>query len=275
MGDLLIYKNDTTQVYRLILEQYFKQAGYTDNGQLFGFSFRGDGMQASTNCWRGYQAMYKVEHDSLFLIHILRCGEFRYKRNSLDIVTSDKRMEEIFKDRVVDHKVFIDWYSGDINIPDGKFLRFDGIFHRSFEREISLTIHKGILNAVVNLQNYVDHPNRINRRYGDSIKKVFYENIMHADLNWLLTVDEIYPNFKIMIGKNGSIEKVTMINVLGDDETSEFDRKQYRHFHRSIMRQVRMLRFDILKDEGKKIVETIYLEMSYDSNDKSWTYRNW
>jgi hypothetical protein len=65
--DYIIYKGDTLATYTLILEQYFQLQEKADQGKLFGLSFR-DG--ATFNCWRGYQAIYKIDNDSLFLVDI-------------------------------------------------------------------------------------------------------------------------------------------------------------------------------------------------------------
>lgn len=77
LPDLLIYKNDTINVYNLILEEYLNKNDFKKQGDLFGLSFR-DG--ASMNCWRGYQAIYKIENDSLFLVNIIGCGEIFYEK---------------------------------------------------------------------------------------------------------------------------------------------------------------------------------------------------
>lgn len=86
--DLLIYKGDTTRVYTLLLEEYFNQKKENDDveGQLFGLNFR-DG--ASFNCWRGYQAIYKIDNDSLFLEQITSCNEYYYS-DSIDVKESKK-----------------------------------------------------------------------------------------------------------------------------------------------------------------------------------------
>lgn len=62
--DYLIIGKDTLPLYNLILEDYLHSTEQsTDSISLFGFSFRSDfgyGVY-STNCWRGYQAIYSLE----------------------------------------------------------------------------------------------------------------------------------------------------------------------------------------------------------------------
>src|SRR5258705_13353275 len=112
MPDYIIYKNDTIVIYHLLLEDYFHKTGVSDQGQLFGLSFRDN---SSTSCWRGYQAIYIIENDSLFLKYILSCGELRYRGDSIDINKSDKKIKEIFGSKVINKKVYIDWYTGGIS----------------------------------------------------------------------------------------------------------------------------------------------------------------
>ena len=67
--DYLIIGNDTLPLYQLILEDYLHSLEQpTDSNNLFGFSFRNDFGYGttSTNCWRGYQAVYSLENDSYF-----------------------------------------------------------------------------------------------------------------------------------------------------------------------------------------------------------------
>lgn len=89
--DYIVFKNDTIATYNLILEQYLQRLEKTELEKLFGLSFR-DG--ASTNCCRGYQAIYKIDNDSLFLIDIINCGEGR--SGKIDTAASAEKMKAIF-----------------------------------------------------------------------------------------------------------------------------------------------------------------------------------
>jgi len=62
---------------------------------MFGLSFR-DG--ASFNCWRGYQAIYKIDNDSLFLVDIINCGERR--SSAIDTAASAQKMKAILKTKL-------------------------------------------------------------------------------------------------------------------------------------------------------------------------------
>ena len=123
--DYIIYKNDTIVTYNLLVEQYLQDNEIIQTDKLFGLSFR-DG--ASFNCWRGYQAIYKIDNDSLFLVDMINCGERR--NGKIDTAASAQKMKAVFKDKVVNGKVYIDWFSGDISfplkVPSNKVLRWDG-----------------------------------------------------------------------------------------------------------------------------------------------------
>ena len=99
MPDYIIFKGDTIATYNLILELYFQKQEKADQGKLFGLSFR-EG--ASFNCWRGYQAIYKFDNDTLFLVDIISCGERR--RGKIDKAASSQKMKAIFNDKFINKK---------------------------------------------------------------------------------------------------------------------------------------------------------------------------
>jgi len=90
MPDYIIYKNDTIATYNLLVEQYLQKQEPGVQPQLFGLIFRSG---SSFNCWRGYQAIYKIENDSLFLADIIDCGDL--KESLLDKGASFKKMQAI------------------------------------------------------------------------------------------------------------------------------------------------------------------------------------
>lgn len=272
MPDYLIYKGDTFSVYNLILEKYFEKIKQTDQGSLFGLKFR-DG--SSFNCWRGYQAIYKIENDSLFLSKIISCGE-RFNHKSIDSVESGKRINDIFKDKVISNKVFIDWYSGNISLPNGKLLRWDGVFYKTFENEILINIDNGVVKKVNKTQNYIDSPDRINRRYNDTISNVIYEKL--RSLDWKkLNECECDDSYIVTINKNGKISDVNKSDCQTKNDWKDLDkedRKNYNYCIKSIRRALRSLKFDIIKQNGVKVSEKVYIEIWYEESTgklENWT----
>lgn len=160
LPDYIIIKGDTFDIYTLLVERYFQMQEKVDQGKLFGLSFR-EG--ASFSCWRGYQAIYKIDNDSLFVVDIIDCHERESKK--MNKSASVEKMKSIFTDKFVDNKVFVDWFSGDMKFPlSDEVLRWDGIFYRIYERETVINISKGKVLAMENVVNYIDDPKRINRK---------------------------------------------------------------------------------------------------------------
>ena len=112
--DYLVYKNDTIPTYNLLVEKYL-QTRKDDKGRLFDLSFRNsiDGTEGtSLNCWRGYQAIYKIENDSLFVSAIIDCHSLEYKKE-----VPKNYIGKVFGEKVKNGKVFVDWHSGNISFP--------------------------------------------------------------------------------------------------------------------------------------------------------------
>lgn len=270
LPDYLIYRGDTISVYNLILEKYFEKTNQNNQESLFGLQFR-EG--ATLNCWRGYQAIYKIENDSLFLNNIIYCGE-RYNNKPIDIFESDRRIRELFKDNVINNRVFIDWFSGNIIVPSGDLLRWDGIFYRTFVKEIVLSIKRGIVKDETQVDNYIDLPDRINRRYNDTISNFIFDKIKNLD--WK-TLDECdcALTYIITIDKNGRVSEVQMADYLTKQVIREgWERNEYLFCINSIRRSIKSLRFDLIKKGGVKVPEKIYIEIWYEETTgqlENWT----
>jgi hypothetical protein len=270
LPDYLIYKGDTLPLYNLILEKYFEKINQSDQGSLFGLKFR-DG--ATLNCWRGYQAIYKIENDSLFLNNIIYCGE-RFNRAPIDIAESNKRINELFKEKVKNNRVFVDWYSGNVSVPNGKLLRWDGVFYESFENEILISLNKGIVKKEGPIENYIDLPNRINRRFGDTISNVLFGKL--KVLNWKkLDECDCAERYIVTINENGRISNIKMADYLTKQDIKDcWLRKEYRFCIHSIHKGLRPLKFDIIKRGGVKVSENVYIEIWYEKSTgelENWT----
>ncbi len=270
LPDYLIYKGDTLPVYNLILEDYFSKINKSDQGDLFGLKFR-DG--ASFNCWRGYQAIYEIDNDSLFLTHILSCWELNDKRDSLDINESNKRLDNIFLDKVKNNRVFIDWFSDKISIPNGKLLRWDGVFYKIFENEILVSIDKGKVIETKELENYHDNPKRIDRRFNDTISSVIFNEL--KNIRWRNTdIFDCSESYLITIGEKGKVSSVVMSEYQTKEEIKEFwDKREYNYCIRKIKSELKDLQFDIINHRGEPYIEKVYIEIWIEDDGKieNWT----
>jgi hypothetical protein len=207
MPDYIIYGKDTIATYSLLVEQYLQHNDTAKTDKLFGLSFR-NGL--TFNCWRGYQAIYKIENDSLFLTDIINCGEFRNgkinKANSID------KLKVIFGDKFSNNKVYIDWFDGFINFPlTNKVLRWDGVFYRIFEKEKVITISKGVVGKIQDVENYVDDSKRIDRWDRDKISDFLFKKL--KKVKWKNSNDfDCGTKYFVTIDENGNVSNVR-INI--------------------------------------------------------------
>lgn len=265
MPDYVIYKEDTIPIYNLILEQYFQKKGKSDNGSLFGLKFREN---ASLNCWRGYQAIYLIENDSLFLKNVISCGE-----RIIDEKASNQRISQIFNDKVKNNKVYVDWFSDDLSLPNGELLRWDGVFHKTFENEISIKIQNGKIKSTSEIQNYIDDPHRVDRKYDDSISNILFRELSKS--NWKNEKEfDCSEKYLVTINKNGKVSDVAMTEYKTSKEIKEFwDRNEYNYCVKTMLNNLQGLKFDILKMNGKPIEEKVYIEIWVEDDGKleNWT----
>jgi hypothetical protein len=270
MPDYIIYKGDTIATYNLILEQYFQKLEKPDQGKLFGLSFCNG---ASFNCWRGYQAIYKIDNDSLFLVDIINCGERGSRK--IDTAASAKKTKGIFNSKVVNDKVFIEWFSGDISFPlNDKVLRWDGVFYTIFERQTVVKISDGKILKVEDVENYEKVLKAIDRKDKSKISDILFKQL--KKVSWK-NIDKFDCSNKylVTIGKDGKVSKVTMPAYPTQDSIDKYwDKDEYSYCINNVFKALRKLKFDIIKDKGKPISEDIYFEIWFDSRRKieNWTH---
>jgi len=272
--DYIIFKNDTIATYNLILELYLQNKN-PEEDKLFGLSFRNtlgsEGM--SFNCWRGYQAIYEIENDSLFLSYIIECHSIR----KIDKELSDKNLRALFGNQVKNNKVFVDWFSGDISFPlksedkQNEIIRWDGVFENIFLFETLISIKKGRIKYIKEIQNYIDNPSRINRRQNDKISKILFEKIQNYKWKKLEDFD-CSETYRVRINKKGRIDLVEM-NLSKDEIKNFYERGEYQHCIRSMKKALKGLKFDIIKRRGKPIEEYVYIEIWFedDGSIENWS----
>lgn len=267
LPDYIIFKGDTLVTYNLLIEQYFQLQAKPDEGKLFGLSFR-EG--SSFNCWRGYQAIYKIDNDSLFLVDIIYCGERR--NGKIDKAASVEKMKEIFKDKFLNGRVYINWFSGDMKFPlTNKVLRWDGVFYTIYEREKVITISSGKVLTTEDVENYVDDPKRINRKDKNKVSDILFKKLKKA--KWKNKEDfDCSEKYMVTIDENGNVSKVRMLYSQEELE-KYFEKDEYYFCINKVYNALKSLKFDIIKDKGKPIAEDIYIEIWVEDNGKleNWT----
>lgn len=271
MPDYIIYKKDTIAIYNLLLEDYFHKVGATDQGQLFGLSFRDN---SSTSCWRGYQAVYIIENDSLFLRCILFCGELSYRKDSLNFKSSDEKIKQIFGDKVVNKKIYVDWYTGKISLPRGDLLRWDGVFSRTYYKEEILSFKKGVLSKKKFVNNYIDLPNGISRDFSkekyDTDNKLITDTIFSIiqKQDWKKLSDcDCDQRYLIIINARGKIRQIKLLSYLDEKENDEYE-KELKKCISKFKHLLRNLQFDIVKWNDKSYEEKVVFEIFYTVDGK-------
>lgn len=272
MPDYVIFKGDTLATYNLILEQYLQARDTGAREQLFALSFRESlSGSFSLNCWRGYQAIYKIENDSLFLVDIINCGE---RNGIIDKAASIEKMKVIFGDNVINDRVYSFWFSGALNFPlNNNIIRWDGVFYKIYEKETVIAIAAGKILNMENVDNYVDNPKGINRRDKDKISDLLFKKIKKA--KWI-DIDSIdcSEQYLVTIGKDGKVSNITMLEYQVQDSIDKYwERNEYDYCINTLFNSLRKLQFDVIKDKGKPISEEIYIEIWFD--DKKGKIENW
>jgi len=265
--DYIIIKGDTIPTYNLLLESYLQRLDTVEAQKLFDLTFR-DG--SSFNCWRGYQAIYLLQEDSLFLIDIINCGALRNK--NINRSESLNRMKTIFGKSVRQNRVFIDWFSGILNYPiDNSVLRWDGVFYTIYEKETVVSVDYGKIKGVKNVKNYEDTPKGIDRRNKDKVSDILFKQLKRA--KWK-NPDEFdcSEKYLVTIDQTGKISKVKMLYT--DEEIEKYyEEGEYNFCLEKIINTLTPLQFDIIKDKGMPISEDIYIEIWIEDNGniKNWT----
>jgi hypothetical protein len=275
MPDYIIYKGDTIATYNLILEQYFQKQEKTESEKLFGLSFRNSSDGGfSFNCWRGYQAIYLIDKDSLFLVDIINCGERR--NGKIDKAASNAKMVGLFKEKFSNNRVFIDWFSDDMSFPlTNKVVRWDGVFYKIHEKETVINISNGKVLNIKDVNNYVHSPNRIGRKNKNKVSDILFKKL--KKVKWI-NIDSIdcSEKYLVTIDKDGIVSNVTMLKYQSTDSIDEYwERDEYNYCINTILNAFKDLKFDIIKDKGKPIVEQIYIEIWFDMETRkieNWTH---
>ena len=87
----------------------------------------------STACKRGYIGEWEIVEDKLFLIGLKGCPK-ENEQFTMDFLFPNQK------------KVFAGWFTGEIEIPQGKMLHYEHLGYASiFEKDLFLKFKKGVL----------------------------------------------------------------------------------------------------------------------------------
>ena len=242
-GDILIEGNDTSEIYSNPLEQYLqnKKSRIIDEYNL---------LMTSTACWRGYQATWLIENDSIFLIKIKKgCANW-----------GDKKPEYLnLKNEFGSNKVHAHWINEVIWKPEGELIQNVHMGYASiFEREKNYFFKNGILEDTETIENVKYDSNKLfpaERKLADTIKKIIIDRIdaekikKFADKEYAFIVIKFNPE-----GKLSSIE-------------SSFKKEEKTFFLNTILEiaKISLKDFPTLMTVKHKYYESAYIELSFSS----------
>jgi hypothetical protein len=89
---------------------------------------------ASSGCWRGYVGTWEIKDEKLYLIAIDGYARFKPK------TYSNVDMNYLFPNQ---KRIFAEWFTGELRIPDGDVLRSSGIYDLTYELDLFLEIKNG------------------------------------------------------------------------------------------------------------------------------------
>lgn len=138
-GEYIIVGNDTLEMLTYPLnssEGLSKQVKQRLSSRAF-----------STDCWRGYVGIWRLESDKLYLEKIIdSCGDAPYRYVNVEHVF-DK-----YKDK--EGRIEALWFSGNLQIIRGKHIAY-GEFGRIFEYETVYQIKNGIVKKMESFHNTI------------------------------------------------------------------------------------------------------------------------
>ncbi|OYU66245.1 MAG: hypothetical protein CFE22_10245 [Cytophagaceae bacterium BCCC1] len=195
LPDLLIYKGDTLRIIANPLEDYpnFDSLRSIMFGNNYGCEL--------TNCWRGYQAVWELKGNELFLVDILSCcyNEDRLKVN----------LRSVFGGKYINGSVKADWFSTKIISPQGKIVYYVHMGYDSiYQKEVEFQFKNGVL---INTKTYDNSKSKISE-YSTNPKKL--QDFIYGKINWeaVPILDKKVSVFvEFSANENGKIDSIKVV----------------------------------------------------------------
>lgn len=170
--DLCIIKKDTTESDTLVmfsypLEEYFEKTGSRDLG---GFK-----TCESPACSRGYQAVWLVENDSLFLINIQGCNEHMSWCDEASI----PNLKKVFGEDSKSDRVYAKWVYGKYRCFEGDEIPY--LKKQLFNAERLLNVKYGKVKRISKYQNVKTR----DKSFGvETNTPEFLISVLQTNINW-------------------------------------------------------------------------------------------
>lgn len=202
-GELIIYQGDTLEMLNEPLFEYLDTVEV--NGELSYYLKYG----CSTALWRGYQGLWKIKNDSLFLIDIYGCAR-----------TDKSFIKDIFQND--NEPIFSNWYSGELYIQKGKLIKYNHTgYDRVYENESVIKILNGIVAKTNDYKNGVKPSDTGLSRNPTVIMNEIYKRI---DWDRIPKLSKDYKiSFSFQIDGRGELVNTVYSSELDSTYTSEIE----------------------------------------------------
>lgn len=136
IGELLIYKGQTYEMYSTPLESYFSKENPRPESPV-----------VSTGCWRGYIGVWKIANGTLCLVSL-----HHVDHDAENYLGKEISFEKIFPKQKPPIPAI--WFSGVLRLPQGEILRYVHMgFGTIYEKDLYITIKEGKVTAQRNVDN--------------------------------------------------------------------------------------------------------------------------
>jgi hypothetical protein len=246
--EILIYNEDTLAMFDCPLST-FPQKELIKPQKLFNSS----GCFFSA-CWRNYVGTWTIVDGKLYLLNIRNpCFPTKVENVAIHVKNESDKIgneyadfKKIFGDRVIDGRVFADWYNGNMYLPKGKLVYYvhDG-FASSYEKEHELIFEKGLLMSEQLLDNSKSRQIEYESLYEtkDVVGGQAFLNHIDSLIHW-----DVLPEIK------DSLLRVTVMfsgNELGQVDSVKILRPCERIFEDEAIRVVKSLPATVRYFHGK------------------------
>ncbi|MCS6954982.1 MAG: hypothetical protein RMJ53_07675 [Chitinophagales bacterium] len=239
--DIIIIGADSFSLFSSPLEKYFEFIG-SRNIPFMGYS---------TGCIKGYQAIWNIENDSLFLLKIRSCSYWK------DNISVD--LKKLFG--TSSDKIFFKWYSDTLNIRYGKIIRYrSGDGQMIYEFEKLIVIRSGHVIKTISYNSIVRDSKFLPRENLTEMLEIITGHI-RQHINWkvISTKHQKAKHLvKIKIDKNGKIYSVKTTDSTLEDELSRilFAMPNWEIIQIKNQPQEELFYFNIEYNKNKKIIKT-------------------
>lgn len=203
--DLLIYKSDTLKLISLPIKDY------SDTTQINPRTlFKSDEcLNAIIN--RGYESMWKIQNDSLFLLSI-KTNRFDTRLDSKNVEIADLKL--VFPGRYQNGKVLADWFSGSLYCPEGKYV-FEGADISSREKELELIFQNGMLIGEKMLDNSKSQQVNYEKLFTEGARSYGKREYIESLINWKdlppIPGNEVRTTIRFSANEDGVIDDIKVV----------------------------------------------------------------